>query len=266
MAKDERLYARFDIGMDEHPKIMMLSDAAFRALVEATMYSRRQRTDGFIPGPVARRKWGNKACTELCSNDSERPSFSQVDGGYRIHDFAKHQTTNADIEAKRESGRLGGLAKAGRRVAPATDSLEQKASNSLAKTETETETETSTSNEVDKTRLTALFDDAYSHWPKKVERKAALDKFKAIAKKMPPDELAGRIIRFGDAYGATTERQFTPALGVWLGKERWTDDLPSKPQSTNPDAWMNLKPTRTDQNLAFVSSLYEQQQQMEIES
>lgn len=72
-----------------------------------------------------------------------------------------------------------------------------------------------------------LFDEAYEHWPKKVERKVALEKFRAATKKMPAEDLAAHVICFGDAYAATTERQFTPALGVWLGKERWTDELPS---------------------------------------
>lgn len=154
MAKDDRLYARFDIAMDEHPKVMLLSDAGFRALVEATLYSRRQLTDGFLAARIAERKWGRDVITELTGNDPERPSWKQhvKDGvdGYMIHDFAEHQTTNADIEAKREAGRRGGLAKAAKRgstsLAPATDLLEQKASTTpsapLAITETETETET----------------------------------------------------------------------------------------------------------------------------
>ena len=155
MPKDERLYARFDIGMDEHPKIMLLSDVAFRALIESTLYSRRQLTDGFLAERVAVKKWGQEAITELTSNDPERPSWvrCEKDGvaGLRIHDYEKHQTTTADIEKKRESGRLGGLAKAQRSaskgVAPASGSVEQTASTSLAKTETETETPSSTKKE-----------------------------------------------------------------------------------------------------------------------
>lgn len=145
-AKDRRLYARFDIGMDEHPKVMLLSDAAFRALIESTMYARRQLTDGFLDERVVSKKWGLDVATELTSNGSGRPSWLKVDGGYRIHDFAEHQVTSADIEAKREAGRAGGLAKAKQKastsVAPASKTLEQNASKPLAKTETETETET----------------------------------------------------------------------------------------------------------------------------
>ncbi|MEV7472253.1 hypothetical protein AB0N33_00885 [Pseudarthrobacter oxydans] len=145
--KDRRLYAKFDIGMDEHAKIMLLSDAAFRALFESTLYSRRQLTDGFLDGRVVARKWGADVALELTSNDPERPSWRKVEGGYEIHDFAEHQTTKADIEAKREAGRKGGLAKAKQPAstseAPAKHVVDECSSTSLAKTETETETETS---------------------------------------------------------------------------------------------------------------------------
>jgi len=147
--KDRRLYAKFDIGMDEHAKIMFLSDAAFRALFESTLYSRRQLTDGFLDGRIVMRKWGAEVVAELTSNDPERPSWRVVDGGYMIHDYAEHQTTTADIEAKRENGRKGGLAKAkqlpSETEAPAKHVLDVCSSNTLAKTETETETETETS-------------------------------------------------------------------------------------------------------------------------
>lgn len=142
--KDRRLYAKFDIGMDEHAKIMFLSDAAFRALFESTLYSRRQLTDGFLDGRIVDRKWGAEVVAELTSNDPEKPSWKVVDGGYMIHDYAEHQTTTADIDAKREAGRKGGLAKAKHPVseteAPAKHLLSTVLSESLAKTETETET------------------------------------------------------------------------------------------------------------------------------
>jgi hypothetical protein len=138
MTKDRRLYARFDIGMDEHAKIMLLSDAAFRALFESTLYSRRQLTDGFLDERIVMKKWGADIASELSSNDPERPSWRRVEGGWAIHDFAEHQTTNADIELKREAGRKGGLAKAKQPAstseAPAKHPLSTTSSTSLAKT------------------------------------------------------------------------------------------------------------------------------------
>ena len=143
--KDRRLYAKFDIGMDEHAKIMFLSDAAFRALFESTLYSRRQLTDGFLDGRIVARKWGAEVVAELTSNDPDKPSWRVVEGGYQIHDFAEHQTTTKDIEDKREAGRKGGLAKASNKLALAKQVVDECSSTSLAKTETETETETETS-------------------------------------------------------------------------------------------------------------------------
>lgn len=84
------------------------------------------------------------------------------------------------------------------------------------------------------------FDRAYQHWPKKVERKQAFERFKVAAKKVGLEQLTADVIRFGQAYAATTDRQFIPALGVWLNGERWTDELP-QPRTSG-----NQKPTPTE--------------------
>lgn len=148
MAKDRRLYAKFDINMDEHAKVIMLSDEAFRALFESTFYARRQLSDGFLDERIVLKKWGEKVADELSSNDPAKPSWVKVDGGWQIHDFGEHQTTTADIQAKREAGRLGGLAKASKVLAGATASAKHLPSNTLAKTETETETYKNSSSEI----------------------------------------------------------------------------------------------------------------------
>jgi PAS domain-containing protein len=90
--------------------------------------------------------------------------------------------------------------------------------------------------------LGQLFEQAWEHWPKKVEKKPAREKFLIAARKVDPEALLEHVIRFGDAYAATTERQFVPALGVWLARERWTDDLPVGQQ----------KQTKTDQALSIL--------------
>lgn len=142
MAKDDRIWAKFTVDMPDNPKVLPLSDAAFRCLVEATMYSRRMMSDGFLATRLAVAKWGLEPLQELCTNDTEKPSFVEVEGGYLIHDFTEHQETKAEIEAKRKrnaaNGSKGGRARANRL---ATDSL----SESQAETETETETEESSS-------------------------------------------------------------------------------------------------------------------------
>lgn len=238
-SKDRRLYARLDIGFDEHDKIFPLSDAAFRALVEMTLYSRRQLTDGFLAERMAVKRWTQPVIDELSSNDPERPSLIAVKDGWMIHDFAEHQTTNADIEAKREAGAKGAAKRwasssDGAPIAPAMGDPMRIDGGTLAKTETETDTSKRTTapavlvSESD-------FERAWSHWPKKVERKKSLDKFRQLAKHHDLEKLIADIIRFGDAYSRSTERQFVPALVVWLNGERWTDELPgSNAKPFNP--------------------------------
>lgn len=78
------------------------------------------------------------------------------------------------------------------------------------------------------------FDEAWKHWPKKVERKQALQRFRAAAKRVGLQMLTDQIVRFGDAYTATTQKKFVPALGVWINGDRWTDELPQadRPQGS----------------------------------
>lgn len=239
MTKDRRLYARFDIGFDEHDKIFPLSNAAFRALVEMTLYSRRQLTDGFLAERMTLKRWGKKVIQELMSNDPERPSLVAVEGGWQIHDYTEHQTTTADIAAKREAGARGGRAKAASNsVARASEMPEQTDSTTLAKTETETETETVKTPAPAALIPESEFDDVWAHWPKKVERKKSLEQFRRAAKRMSLEDLKAHVVKFGDAYAATTDRQFVPALDSWLRNERWTDELPTL-NGTRPTVKIN---------------------------
>lgn len=143
--KDQRLYGRFTLDFPDSAKIMPLSDAAFRCLVEATLWSRRHQTDGWLPSRYAVARWSLDVLRELASNDSEKPSLIEHEHGWQIHDFAAHQDTKVDIDARRErnklNGQKGGLAR-GKRVA------KRVASNSVSETQAETETETETDREV----------------------------------------------------------------------------------------------------------------------
>lgn len=116
MAKDDRLYAKFTLDFPDSPKIKPLPVEAKWALVEMVCYSRRMRTDGFLSKPLAIAMWGASTCLALASNDADKPSLREVENGYLIHDFAEHQTTNAEIEAlsekRRAAGQKGGKARA----------------------------------------------------------------------------------------------------------------------------------------------------------
>lgn len=103
------------------------------------------------------------------------------------------------------------------------------------------------------------FEEAYAHWPKRVERKEALARFRVAVKRIDPADLVAHIERFGKAYAATTERQFIPALGPWLNGERWTDELPvasaPKPNGGGTDWALRMgahKPTKTERAQSVI--------------
>lgn len=90
----------------------------------------------------------------------------------------------------------------------------------------------------DQPDLLRAFERGWAVWPKKVDRKKSFAKFERLVKsgKRDLDELVVDIIKFGNAYAATTEKQFTPGLGVWLNGERWEDELPQQPIPSE-DEW-----------------------------
>ena len=149
MAKDKRLFARFDLDYADHPKIGDLSDAAFRAHVEMILYSRKYMTDGHIPKRVANR-FGSEALSELCSNDPRSPSLVRnPDGSYTLHGYADMNETRAEIEerSRRNSkngargGRPSKRAGSSRETQSVTESDSETKPSRKAETETETETE-----------------------------------------------------------------------------------------------------------------------------
>lgn len=153
MSRDTRLFIRLDLDYPDHPKIMGLSDAAFRAHVTLMAYSRKYMTDGYISNPVANRlalQWDTDVLTELQNNDPEKPSLIKLEGGgYELHGYADMQETRAEIEARQRrnaaNGKKGGRPRKSRKTRPVTDSdtgpLTDSGTQTKAETETETETE-----------------------------------------------------------------------------------------------------------------------------
>lgn len=142
MAKDTRLFAKFALDFPDNAKIMPLSDAAFRCLVEATIWSREHETDGFLARRLALAKWSLEILHELCVNDTEKPSLIEREDGWYIRDYEEHQDTKAEISARRErarvAGQKGGLAKAKQ---PAKRAAKRTASKPLSKNVADTDTE-----------------------------------------------------------------------------------------------------------------------------
>jgi hypothetical protein len=118
MAKDDRLYGKFTLDFPSNKKIAILSDAAFRCLVEATLWSREQKSDGLLARRYAVARWSLSVLQELCTNDDQNPSLIETQEGWTIHDYDQHQDTKAEIEERsqrnKRAGQRGGLARSQR--------------------------------------------------------------------------------------------------------------------------------------------------------
>jgi hypothetical protein len=106
------------VDFADSPKVVVLSDAAFRALVEMILWCRRGETDGVIPRAYADRRWGYDSyttrttnpdtsrstdpITELRTNHPDRPSLEVNEAGdYVLRDFLEHQDSKEQSDARR---------------------------------------------------------------------------------------------------------------------------------------------------------------------
>jgi hypothetical protein len=90
---DDRTYIRVHDGLDEHPKVEPLSDAAFRLLMHSWFYCSRNRTDGQIKDAVWKKRGTPKARRELI----DAGLVEQHDGHVEMHDYLEHQRSAEEI-------------------------------------------------------------------------------------------------------------------------------------------------------------------------
>lgn len=102
---DERTYIKVHDGIEDHPKIVGLSDRAFRLLITTWGWCSRHQTDGRVRMAVWNSRSTAKARKELLDGD-----LAEVCEGFvQMHDYLEHQTSSALIEEKREAKRRGGM-------------------------------------------------------------------------------------------------------------------------------------------------------------
>jgi len=96
---DHRTFVRLDQGYDEHPKVMPLSDSAFRAHVESMCWASRNEGKWRIPKPLASKKWRPKVLRELI----EARLFDDAGDYYEVHDYLDFNRSAEEIAAYREA-------------------------------------------------------------------------------------------------------------------------------------------------------------------
>lgn len=113
-------YLNTDDGMDEHPKIDALSDAAYRLLMASMHYSARKLTDGLVPLSKARRltatgtdavaaelvragAWHDlgEGCSVATSIEDRTCHEEGQPGHYIVHDYLQWNHSKAWWEKRR---------------------------------------------------------------------------------------------------------------------------------------------------------------------
>ena len=98
-------WVKIDDSFPNHPKIVGLTDKAFRIHISGLCYCGTYLTDGFVPMTIAAR-FANEDMqyiVELTQAGLWREA--PQDNGFHIHDYLAHQTSKTQVEEKRQTVR-----------------------------------------------------------------------------------------------------------------------------------------------------------------
>jgi hypothetical protein len=87
-------WLRLDDGFAEHPKVLVLSDKAFRLHVRAMCYCARHLTDGILPPAFCPR---SRSMSDLLAAGV----WEEGESGYLIHDFLAYNPSKEQVETER---------------------------------------------------------------------------------------------------------------------------------------------------------------------
>lgn len=107
MRTDGRRFITVAIGMDSHPKIVDLSDKAFRLLIETWLWCAEHGTDGVVKAS----RWNKSATPKARRELIENGLVCIANDHFVMHDFLEHQQSKSDrkrlSEDRSEAASLG---------------------------------------------------------------------------------------------------------------------------------------------------------------
>jgi hypothetical protein len=94
-------WVRLDDNFPNHPKIVGLSDQAFRLYISGLCYASHYLTDGLIIEPAMRRLDGADGVNELV----EAGLWLKVQKGWQIASYGEYQTPKSEVEKAKQANR-----------------------------------------------------------------------------------------------------------------------------------------------------------------
>ena len=108
------MFSRLDDALIDHRKVFCAGDLlgkngpviAIGFFAIGLMWTNKHLTDGFLPDSVVRRWAHAEKPLEVADAMVKAGLWDVESGGYRIHDFHKHNPTAELVKKKREQDRL----------------------------------------------------------------------------------------------------------------------------------------------------------------
>jgi hypothetical protein len=200
-------YLQVDDRFADHPKVAVLSDAAFRAQVTALCYCAEHLTDGMLPKTVGDRFARPRPRRELLASGL----WMEAPGGYSLHDYLDWNPSREEVLArlasKKAAGARGGAAAAARASATQRHIGVEQGSG------------------LERTQESLSFEAFWAAYPTKIAKKSAK---KAWETALKSGASAEEIVAGAERYRDDPNRSATAHPTTWLHQERWNDGpLPS---------------------------------------
>ena len=261
-----RLFAKFDLGYLDHPKVAPLLDEHPRAIVlhvRCILYSRAQLTDGIVPMRTAMRL----ACAEQCDLDAlVAAGLVRIIDANRIevHDYLDHQDSSEEVRSRSDQRKRAAEARwsnASRNASRNASSVQrqrqrqrQEEKDSCASADAERYSDTPagpTPTSSASRRKTPGHDPMidlefarwWDAWPRKKAKGQAARAYRTARRKTDAQTLLAAVEQQTPALMARGA-EFCPYPATWLNGERWTD----QPDPTSrPHVRVNARQAETDQ-------------------
>ena len=215
-------WIKLDDSLPNNPKILPLSDGAFRLYIEGLCYANQYLTDGYLANAVLiRLDQGNNRDELVWAK-----LWIESEDGICINDYTEHQSSKADVEAKKEQ------------VRDRVQRFRTK-SNAVGNADV-TLSETEYRNRIQNTD-TEAFDRFWSVYPRKAGKQDAQRSFERALKVATLDEILAGAQKYADDPNRVA--QFTAHPSTWLNQGRWSDD--PLPRRTAEDARRGVISTPT---------------------
>jgi len=204
-------WIKIDDTLPNNPKILPLSDGAFRLYIEGLCYANQYLTDGFLADAVLLRLDPNNNRQELV----DACLWIECLGGLQINDYTEHQTAKSEVEKKREQNKERSSRYRSRVTNAEVTHPEYRIQN--------TDTEITTSSN--------KFDEFWSVYPRKVGKRDAENAYKRALKLATSEEIFEGAKRY--AVDPNRVDQFTAHPATWLNRGSWGDQPlpPRTPQN-----------------------------------